>query len=102
VRIEIWSNLELSDVLRRHVERRLRSALGRFRHHVHAIRVRLSDVNGPRRGIDKRCRLVLSGPRGWTAVAQGLKSSFYDAVDVAVRRAACSVRRVSGRRANVR
>lgn len=50
-----------SDDLRRHVERRLRFALGRFEDRVDRIRVRLSDENGPRGGDDDILCLVEAG-----------------------------------------
>lgn len=51
----------ISDVLRSHVERRLRYALGRFEGHVSRIRVRFTDVNGPRGGDDDILCLVEAG-----------------------------------------
>ena len=49
---------ETIDALRAYGERRLAFALRRFMHHVHRVRVRLVDVNGPRRGVDSRCSIV--------------------------------------------
>ena len=95
MRIRIWSTLRLSDGVRGHIRRRLGSALGRFRDHVDEVQVRLHDVNGPRGGVDKRCRLVLNGTGGIIVVAQGTAPNFYQAVDAAARRAARSVRRAS-------
>jgi len=95
MRIRIWSSSALSDGLHGHVRRRLTSTLGRLRDHVHEIQVRLSDVNGPRGGPDKRCRLVVSGARGGVIVAQGTAPNFYQAVDAAAERAGRAVRRVA-------
>lgn len=44
--------------LRRYAERRLAFALRRFRHRIRDVRLRLVDLNGPRRGVDARCSLV--------------------------------------------
>lgn len=95
MRIKIWNSSALSDGLRGHVRRRLTSAVGRLREHVHEIQVRLSDVNGPRGGLDKRCRVVLSGTRGGVFVAQGTAANFYQAVDAAADRSARAVRRLA-------
>jgi putative sigma-54 modulation protein len=58
-------NYELDHLVRDHIERRLRSALGRFARRIYRCTVRLTDVNGPRGGIDKRCRLAIAlVPRG--------------------------------------
>lgn len=44
--------------LRNHAARRIRSALERFGHAVQSVTVRMSDINGPRGGADKLCRIV--------------------------------------------
>ena len=55
----------VSEELQTHIERRLRFALGRFDGRIGRVTVRISDVNGPRGGIDKRCRIEVSLiPRG--------------------------------------
>jgi hypothetical protein len=41
-----------------HIERRLAFALGRFGPRVLQVTVFLADENGPKGGLDKRCRLV--------------------------------------------
>lgn len=45
--------------------RRLEFALGRFANRVRSLRVRLTDVNGPRGGLDKKCLITvrLTRPR---------------------------------------
>jgi putative sigma-54 modulation protein len=49
--------IEVSDTLRAYVEHRLGFALGRFEDRLGPITVRFSDVNGHRRGVDKRCQI---------------------------------------------
>jgi len=44
---------------RSHVQRTVSMSIGRFIRHIRSIVVLLEDVNGPRGGIDKRCRLDL-------------------------------------------
>src|SRR5687767_6121559 len=44
--------------IRAYAERRLSFALRRFRQHVQHVRVRLTDVNGPRHGVDARCAVT--------------------------------------------
>jgi len=53
----------LSEPLRYYSERRIRFALTRFEDHIQRVSMWLSDVNGPRGGKDKHCRLqiVLAG-----------------------------------------
>lgn len=52
------SNLPISVALREHVTRRLHFAVGRFGHRLERIVVRVVDVNGPKGGPDKRCRIL--------------------------------------------
>ena len=62
--------LELKNSHRRAVRRILASALGRFTRRVRTIRVWLEDVNGPRGGVDTRCRMdVYFRPRGSISVS---------------------------------
>lgn len=41
-----------------HLNRRIHFALGRFASRIVKVTVKLRDINGPRGGIDKRCRLA--------------------------------------------
>ena len=49
---------ELKDLLRKRVE----FAFDRFQHKIQKVRIRLSDVNGPKGGIDKHCQIHLALP----------------------------------------
>ena len=49
-----------SPELREAVDHRLGAIFGRFRERIGAVGVYLNDVNGPRGGIDKRCRVELT------------------------------------------
>ncbi len=58
-RLDLHSpNLSISASMRAYVERRLAFALRRFSHRVERIAVSVVDVNGPKGGVDKACRLV--------------------------------------------
>ena len=52
-------NFQLHDTLRATMERRIRTALSRFGRRISLVTVGLADLNGPRRGTDKQCRLVV-------------------------------------------
>ncbi len=45
--------------LSQYVERRFRFALGRFGGRIGLVSVLLEDINGPRGGCDKRCRVIV-------------------------------------------
>ena len=91
-------NYELNEELKDHVERRLRFALGRFAHRVERVSVLLSDVNGPRGGVDKRCRIAVGlVPRGVVMVEGSGDDPFVLVASIA-KRAGRSVWRTLERR----
>lgn len=87
------NGLKTSEAIREHTERRLHFALGRFPF-VSRATVRLGDVNGPRGGIDKCCRITLSLAGGNRVTIEDVDRDLYVAVDRATERAG----RVAGRR----
>ncbi|QDV09192.1 Sigma 54 modulation protein / S30EA ribosomal protein [Planctomycetes bacterium Poly30] len=52
--------VEMNESLAQLIERRMLSALGRFGSRVRHVRVQLTDLNGPRGGIDTRCKIEAS------------------------------------------
>ncbi|MGZ6124866.1 MAG: ribosome hibernation-promoting factor, HPF/YfiA family [Myxococcales bacterium] len=50
-------NVEVTKILRAHVESRLGLALGRFGERIGQVIVHFSDTDGHRSGLDKRCRI---------------------------------------------
>jgi ribosome-associated translation inhibitor RaiA len=48
----------VDEPLREQIQRRFEFALGRFRRRVARVAVTLEDLNGPRGGRDKFCRIV--------------------------------------------
>jgi putative sigma-54 modulation protein len=57
-------DFELTDSLREYVEYRLAFTLSRFQDRIGGVTVILSDINGPKGGVDKRCvlKVRLRGP----------------------------------------
>ena len=100
--LDIWSNREMSDALREYIERKLQLSLDRFDHRLDRVRVRLEDVNGPRGGLDKHCRLHVTGRPSWRIHVEGAGVTFYDAVDAATHRARRSVGQLLARLAEHR
>ena len=84
-------NFPLTDALRSHAERRLRFALTCCDDYIQKVVVRLSDINGPRGGKDKRCHLqvVLAGLND--VVIEDIETDLYVAIDRAVDRAGRTV-----------
>jgi ribosome-associated translation inhibitor RaiA len=87
MRIDIKaSGFDLTDGLREHTVRRLQFALGWANHDVRTVTVRLSDINGPRGGKDKRCRIQVPFPGTRHVVIEDTESDLYVAIDRAAER----------------
>jgi ribosome-associated translation inhibitor RaiA len=82
-----------SSAFRSYCERRLLFALGRFRHRLARVSLTLVDVNGPRGGLDKLCRLVVDLEAGRSVVIESLDTDAYAAADRASQRASYVVAR---------
>jgi ribosomal subunit interface protein len=83
----------LTDALRNHVQTRLGFTFSRVRNRVQLIHVRLSDLNGPRGGIDKCCAIKVSITGLPDVVVEDIQADMYPAIDRAAGRAARTVMR---------
>lgn len=90
--------VEVTEDLRVHVVERLRLALARFAGYVGEVRVYLRDVNGPRGGLDKECRIVVEVPRYGRVVVAVAYADVFGAVAHTARRTQFAVRRRVKRR----
>jgi putative sigma-54 modulation protein len=77
------SNLPRSESLHAHIERKLAFALGRFADRIRVVHVRVRDLNGPRGGIDKLCRMVLFVAPRSSLVVEATDADAYAAVSQA-------------------
>ena len=68
--------------------RRLQLVLRRLRLLVSRARLRLSDINGPRGGVDKRCQVELATDSAGTLVISATARDWRSAIDNALSRAA--------------
>lgn len=75
-------------------ERRVRFAIRRLSWLVPRARVQLSDVNGPRGGVDKRCRVELRTDGAGTVVITSLARDWRSALESAVSRAGVALVRL--------
>jgi len=95
--------LRLTNTHRREVRRILTSALGRFEHRLRTVRVWLEDVNGPRGGVDNRCRIDIEfRPRGVISVSATASDELAAAAKAANRARELVDRRVKKRRSRSR
>jgi ribosome-associated translation inhibitor RaiA len=74
--------------LRDLTERRVRFVLRRLGWLVPRAEVHLSDLNGPRGGIDKRCQVELRTSGAGSVVVSSVASDWRTALDTALSRAA--------------
>ena len=84
-------NFPLTEAIREHVEREVRSALRPIGKVVTRVTARLKDVNGDRGGEDKRCRVVAELNRGRTVIVEAVSRDLY----AAVRKARARLRRAA-------
>lgn len=95
----IAKGIDASQALRDYISERMDDALFRAKDSINYITVRISDMNGPKGGIDKRCQVNLSLPGMPAVVISEVSASIDSAIDRAAQRAARVVERIL-RRAN--
>jgi ribosomal subunit interface protein len=103
--IDVRGHLKATEAIHRHIDRRLSSALGRFRHCVREVTVRLEDINGPGKGgPDKACQIALhfDGPRRQPVRVEEVHTDLYLAITQAAERLSQAVRREVGRMRHAR
>ncbi len=90
-------NFSLTDALRWHAKRRLRVALTCCDEHIQRVVMRLSDINGPRGGVDKRCHLQVVVAGLPDVIIEDIEADLYFAIDRAADRAGRTLMRKIGR-----
>lgn len=83
--------------VRDHAERVLRFAFTRFTDAIVAIRLRLVDENGPRGGVDQRCRVQVELRDGGKVRVEGTGSDAHAVIHAVVSRVARATARHLGR-----
>ncbi|MFT3917213.1 MAG: HPF/RaiA family ribosome-associated protein [Anaeromyxobacteraceae bacterium] len=85
--------MPVTEGMRAHVERRLAFALDRFGNRVARVTVRVADVNGPRGGPDKACRVNAALRTGHRVHIDERDLDAYAAIDRAAHRLGHTVAR---------
>jgi len=94
MQIEIQArDFTLTESLGSYIERRINFFLSSKYDQIKRIRVSLSDINGPRGGVDKRCQIQISLPRLKDIVIEDTELDLYIAIDRATDRIARTVNR---------
>ena len=86
-------DFSLTPAINAHVQRRLGFALGSQFDSIQKIVVRLSDINGPRGGNDKRCQILISIPKLNDVVIEDTETDLYIAINRAADRANRTLKR---------
>ena len=77
----------LTQPLRHYVRKKIQSSIEARSEDIQRIDIRLSDINGPHGGIDKRCHLHLVIPQLKDIVIEDTRENLYHAIDRAIARA---------------
>jgi hypothetical protein len=72
--------------LRSHAQRQLNFHLRRFSSALHEVLLRVTDVNGPKGGVDKRCQIVARLERGGSVTISVSSADARGAIDHAAER----------------
>jgi hypothetical protein len=87
------TKLPLTRELEEYALRSVMFALGRFSTRVDRVSVRIADVNGPRGGVDKECRIRIDSHRLGVLVVRDRDAGLFAAIDGAAARAARTIQR---------
>jgi putative sigma-54 modulation protein len=99
MRIDISErHCQVSEVFRAYIARRLQFALSRVDPHLLRVAVFLTDLNGPRGGPDKQCRMVANLRHGRKVVVTDRDTDLRVAIDQTASRLGRSVMRELARR----
>ena len=76
-------SIRTSEAQREYVTTKVGAAAARLKDAACTIDVRLTDLNGPKGGIDKQCSIVVTPPGLDTLRVEERASEFYAAIDAA-------------------
>lgn len=94
MQIEIQAReFTLTEALGTYIKRRINFVLSSRYEQIKRIRVCVSDINGPRGGVDKSCRIQICLPLLRDIVIEDTESNLYVAIDRAADRAGRTVNR---------
>jgi putative sigma-54 modulation protein len=86
-------HFSLSTALNNYVKTKLQVMLGRYEAKIISINVSLFDINGPKGGEDKCCKIVVKINGASSIVMQETAVYLYDAINTCSRRARRAVKR---------
>lgn len=87
----------MTEALKNYAKRRLNFSLATKDEYINKVTMRLSDINGPRGGTDKRCHLHIDLKGIPDIIVEDIQADMYNAIDRACDRASRVVVRKIGR-----
>jgi putative sigma-54 modulation protein len=91
-------DMDIGQSLHDHIADYIDTALRRFANRINRVTVWLIDINGPRGGIDKQCRIAVQLSKGKTIRMGHTNTNLVAAIYFAVDRAAHAISRELKRR----
>ena len=93
-----FRNMHSSREITGYVDYRLSFAFSRLKHKIETLTVTLSDINGPKSGIDKQCRIVVKPMGLKQIVITERRDDIRQAIDRSIARASQTLSRRMKRR----
>jgi putative sigma-54 modulation protein len=84
--------------LNRLLEGKLRTAFDQFGRWIRGVAVAIEDVNGPKGGVDKCCRVSITVPRHPGVVVEGRGTDLFAVISEVLDRASVTMSRLHDRR----
>lgn len=85
-------------IVRWYVNRRMNFVFNQHAQYIHSVQVSLADINGPKGGVDKRCRITVELPKYGTVFVEHVEGDFYAAINRASERASRVIKNKISRR----
>jgi putative sigma-54 modulation protein len=95
-------HFSLSEGLNKYVKSKMKVMLSRHEENIIRIDVSLFDVNGPKGGEDKCCKIIIKVNGCSTIVVQETAEDLYDAINTCARRAKRATKRQLSNRVKIR
>lgn len=93
-----FRGMAVSTELEARARQRIQRELAHHEHEIAVVVVRVTDENGPRGGVDKRCRVTAGGKRIGSVVVEEDHEDAWVAVDAAIARLERALARSIARR----
>lgn len=94
-------NIEASNEIQNHIDRRIAFAFARGHKQVRTLLVKLTDINGPKGGIDKQCKVVVRLHSQPSIVIVERQADIYHAIDRCITRASRNLMQQLKRRSSL-